>query len=262
MENLKNCWVRYKLKICWDNLERAVFSINGDFRIGRDYYVEMNSCKLCKDPYLTYKYNQGRFCSIPCARKYLSMYGIKRRGSLSNNYKGGVAKAGLTTYTANKDILGIYEDVRKQNNTEVLEVKCAYCGQWFSPTSVTVNARIAAINKMNHGECRLYCSDNCKQSCPTYKQRTYPKGFKHATSREVSTYLRQMVLERDGWICQICGNTIEKAPLHVHHMDPVVQNPLFQNDMDSCITLCKSCHKKVHRQYGCRYVDLQCKREG
>jgi 5-methylcytosine-specific restriction endonuclease McrA len=96
---------------------------------------------------------------------------------------------------------------------------------------------------------------------PTPSCKMYPKGFKHTTSREVSTYLRQMVLERDNWTCQICGKTIEEIQLHVHHMDPVAQNPMFQNDMDSCVTLCKICHKMVHSRRGCRYVDLQCKKK-
>lgn len=36
------------------------------------------------------------------------------------------------------------------------------------------------------------------------------------------------------------------------------QNKMLANDPDSCITLCKSCHKFVHSQEGCRYIDLTC----
>jgi hypothetical protein len=118
-----------------------------------------------------------------------------------------------------------------------LEAKCVYCGKWFVPTYRAVRNRIMATIHLNNGECRLYCSENCKQACPTY------------------------VLERDNWTCQICGKTSKEAQLHVHHMDPVAQNPMFQNDMDSCITLCKCCHTFVHKQRGCRYIDLRCNRE-
>lgn len=45
-------------------------------------------------------------------------------------------------------------------------------------------------------------------------------------------------------------------------MDPAAQNPMFQNDADSCITLCKDCHKFIHKQIGCRYIDLRCKKGG
>ena len=182
------------------------------------------------------------------------------KGSLNPNYKGGISMLGLSRYDAYKNILVLCEDIRKQDNTEILEVRCTYCGQWYAPTHNSVSNRLIALNNLNQGECRLYCSENCKQACPTYGRQMYPKGFKHTTSREVSTYLRQMVLERDNWTCQICGKTIEEIQLHVHHMDPATQNPMFQNDMDSCITLCKGCHGMVHKQYGCRYVDLRCKR--
>ena len=176
-----------------------------------------------------------------------------------NRYKGGISALGLAAYDTHKDTLGIYEDVRKQKDTEVLEVKCVYCGQWFAPMYDQVKRRLIAVNSLKNGECRLYCSDNCRQSCPTYGRSKYPKGFKKATSREVSTYLRQMVFERDNWECQKCGKTEKEAPLHCHHIKGYAQNKILANDIDNCITLCKECHEEVHKQKGCRYVDLRCK---
>ena len=264
------------MKICWDNLEGIHLTRNGYFLKGTVTYIYKESCEKCRNPYLAEKRRNSKFCSFSCARsgKNHPMYGRKHtvgsrkkmsenipdyRGPLNPNYKGD--KAGLAVYTTCKDRLEFYEDVRQQVNTKRLEVRCAYCGRWFVPTVIAVDSRFAAINNLNHGECRLYCSENCKLVCPTYGQKMYPKGFKHTTSREVSSYLRKMVLKRDNWTCQICGKTILEIQLHVHHMDPVAQNPMFQNDMDSCITLCKKCHGMVHKQHGCRYVDLRCKKE-
>lgn len=260
------------MKICWDNLENVRLTRKGNLKITSCVHVEMDSCETCGNPYLTQKRkHMSRTCSHSCARigkihpeetrkKIGERSYAGQSGSLHPNYKGS-KMFGIALYDTYKNTLGIYEDIRKQEDTEALEVRCVYCAQWFAPTYASVRNRFVAINNLNRGENRLYCSENCKQSCPTYNQAKYPKGLKHATSREVSTYLRQMVFERDNWICQKCGNTIEDVPLHVHHMDPVAQNPMFQNDMDSCITLCKDCHKEVHMQYGCRYVDLQCKEE-
>lgn len=140
-----------------------------------------------------------------------------------------------------------------------LEVRCRYCGKYFIPSFGSANNRVRALNGELHGDNYLYCSENCKQACPIYGQVKYPKGFKVASSREVNSLIRQMVFERDNWTCQICGRTSKEVQLHCHHMDPVAQNPMFQNDIDSCITLCKDCHKMVHKQHGCRYVDLRCK---
>jgi 5-methylcytosine-specific restriction endonuclease McrA len=272
------------MKICWDNLEGVYLSKNGTFRKSTSTYIYKESCTKCGEPYLTIKSNQSRFCTFSCfnigrgrtneqkkrmsdaqtgktmsieARRKMSKNGSKRVGILNSNYKG--KKVGLTVYDKYKDRLKFYEDIRKQKNSGLLETRCTYCGGWYTPTYTSVINRLTAINELKHGECRLYCSANCKLACPTYGRIKYPRGFKHTTSREVSTYLRQIVLERDNWTCQICGKTIKEAQLHVHHMDPVAQNPMFQNDKDSCITLCKACHAMVHSRKGCRYVDLQCK---
>ena len=266
------------MKICWDNLEGVQLTKNGTFSKGTVIYVYKEACAKCVQPYLTLKSCQSKFCGGSCARsgKNNHMYGkslsveLKKKfaaylphgsGALGSNYRGGVTKTGLTVYTTCKDKLIPYEEVREQVGTGLLEVKCAYCDRWYTPTYYSVNHRIAAINSLNKSECRLYCSENCKQACPTYYQMKYPKGFKHVTSREVNPYLRKLVLKRDNWTCQICGKTSKEAQLHVHHMDPVAQNPMFQNDADSCVTLCKGCHKMVHSRRGCRYIDLRCNRE-
>lgn len=266
------------MKICWDNLEGVRLSKSGTFRKGSVSYVYKGSCAKCGEPYLTPSHKQSKFCSrlgvnagknhylygkspTTEARKNMVKSRQYRVGILSPCYKGGVTKMGLIAYDTGKKKLGLYEEVRKQKGTEISEVKCAYCGRWFAPKWYQVRNRLAAINNLGKGEQRLYCSENCKLACPTYGKVKYPRGFKHTTSREVNPYLRQMVLERDNWTCQICGKTIKEAQLHVHHMDPAAQNPMFQNDAGSCITLCKGCHAMVHSRRGCRYVDLQCKTE-
>jgi 5-methylcytosine-specific restriction endonuclease McrA len=143
-------------------------------------------------------------------------------------------------------------------NKKLLEVKCAYCGKWILPTNLQVKNRIRVFGGILSGECRFYCSENCKQACPIYNQKLWPKGFKKATSREVVPLLRQLVLERDNYICQKCGATIETAQLHVHHEKSYTLNKIMANDPDNCITLCKNCHKWVHSQVGCKYSDLKC----
>lgn len=87
----------------------------------------------------------------------------------------------------------------------------------------------------------------------------YPKGYKTATSREVDPILRKMVLGRDNWTCQKCGATIDDDELHCHHILPVASEPMLQNDMSNCITVCKRCHKKIHTEIaGCGYAELKC----
>lgn len=158
------------------------------------------------------------------------------------------------------DKLKVFEEIRRNlKNQKLIEGKCAYCGKWIVLTNLQIRHRIQAFKGKASGEARFYCSENCKQSCPIFNQKKWPKGFKKATSREVVPLLRQLVLERDDYTCQKCGATTETAQLHVHHEKSYIFNKIMANDPDNCITLCKSCHKKIHSQEGCNYNDLKCK---
>jgi len=73
-------------------------------------------------------------------------------------------------------------------------------------------------------------------------------------------YFRKIVLERDNFECQICG---DKNNLEAHHIISPRLSPMEVNDRDNGITLCRSCHKNIHKSIpGCGYQELrQCKAE-
>lgn len=75
------------------------------------------------------------------------------------------------------------------------QIRCKYCGKWITPTNLQIQNRLSGIEA--NDRCYIYCSEECKQDCPTYGQKKYPKGFQVASSREVNPVLRQLVLERD-----------------------------------------------------------------
>ncbi len=54
--------------------------------------------------------------------------------------------------------------------------------------------------------------------------------------------LRKMVIERDDFVCRICGADPCEAPLHVHHVDWDRTN----NRLRNLVTLCPSCHTAIH----------------
>ena len=138
-----------------------------------------------------------------------------------------------------------------------LEVRCKYCGKYFIPTKLQVSNRLQALKGTVPGEQSLYCSENCKSSCPVFNQNKYPKGFKIDTSREVQAELRQMVFELDEWTCQRCGATTQEAELHCHHLTGVELNPIESADVDNCITLCEFHHDELHKRKGCTYNDFK-----
>jgi len=152
---------------------------------------------------------------------------------------------------------------KNKEDSNVLEVKCMYCDRWYIPTLSSIWSKIQCINGNSLGECNLYCSNECKQACPTYKQILYPKGFKDDktnTSREVQPALRKLVLKRDNYTCQRCGAT--DIELHCHHYEGIEVNPIESADADNCITLCKNCHNDIHKADKCgikQYQRKECK---
>lgn len=194
--------------------------------------------------------------------KYVKKVSETQKENYSDNsrrliYTSDYNTKNLVLYDKFAHSIDFAEEVRRDPKDEnVLQVRCAYCGRWFTPNLSRIGARMAALNwnMKDNNEGRLYCSDACKQECPIFRQVGFPKGYKKATSRETQPELRQLVLKRDNYECQKCG-AIE--PLHCHHMTGVEQNPIESADVDNCITLCKKCHKFVHTQEGCKYFQLQ-----
>lgn len=68
--------------------------------------------------------------------------------------------------------------------------------------------------------------------------------------RKTSEYRnwRKSVFERDNYTCQICGNRGGK--LNAHHIERYRNCIERRTDISNGITLCYSCHKKVHHMEG------------
>ncbi len=59
---------------------------------------------------------------------------------------------------------------------------------------------------------------------------------------------RKAVFARDGWNCQRCRESGGK--LHPHHILNFAEHSELQFVADNGITLCESCHKTFHKEYG------------
>jgi 5-methylcytosine-specific restriction endonuclease McrA len=138
---------------------------------------------------------------------------------------------------------------------------CIFCGKEF----------IGRSDKK-----RKYCSNQCKWEAgkgqflkglipwnykkPNNKIRNHNhynwKGgiSKRRSNRVEWRILRQKVLERDCYICQICKCKIEKKA-QVHHKLDWNKYPQYRWDINNLITLCIVCHARLHtteRNYECQ----------
>lgn len=53
--------------------------------------------------------------------------------------------------------------------------------------------------------------------------------------------LREEVLRRDRWTCQLCGS---RQNLEVHHLEP--RGRSGPDTMENLLTLCAACHRRQH----------------
>jgi hypothetical protein len=197
--------------------------------------------------------------------KTISETAKSRTGKNSSNWKGGYSKRNIPRYSKYITEISYAEECRRNPNDEkILDVRCTYCGKWFTPSIQHVYDRIRALNGNQAGEQRLYCSEKCKMECPIYKQHKYPKNYKPSSSREVQPELRQMRFEIDNYTCQKCNKHQLKLDvgLHCHHIEGINWEPIESADIDKVITLCKNCHIEVHKKEGCGYNEMRCKNEG
>jgi len=187
---------------------------------------------------------------------------IIKYGEKNPAWKGGYDGQGIPAYKKYAESLKFGEEIRRnKKDKNILECKCNYCGKWCVPKLSDVWSRIRSLNGTLDGECRIYCSDECKKECPIYNQTKYPKGFKPETSREVQPELRQMRFKLDNYTCQKCGKHQDELDvgLQCHHIEGIRWESIESADIDKCITLCKNCHLEVHKKEGCTYEDMKCK---
>ena len=248
------------MNICWDNLEKAIFTKKGNWRINNYTYYE-KICINCNEIFLGGSYQL--FCSYKCCNSGKFNPQFNKKVTKKTRQKMKNSKLKYKTCEENKSWYDTYahkisfaEETRRALDDEnILEVRCKYCGKWYKPT------RKQTCNKLNYllgtikSESNFYCSEKCKKVCPIFYKSKYPVGFTgdQNSSREVQPELRKMVLERDDYTCQKCGlNSNEQCvELHCHHINPVKLDPIESADIDNCITLCVDCHHEAHEKEGC-----------
>ncbi len=60
--------------------------------------------------------------------------------------------------------------------------------------------------------------------------------------------LREEVLKRDKYTCQMCNKKHKKRFLQYHHIMEWSKAASLRFDKGNCITLCIKCHKSIHRK--------------
>lgn len=206
-------------------------------------------CKKCEQKYKKEYYLEKKEDIV----KQRKEYRIEKKEDISKHRKKyNNSPAQYKVYGPQLTI----EEQPRETKDGYLEVKCANsnCRKYFTPTNQQTNNRIQALDGTVQGEMRLYCSEKCKYECSLYRRTKYPKGFKTAPNgTEFPRFIKEEIFKRDKYKCQICGETHR---LQAHHIYPGSTHPILSNDVNNGITLCKKCHKKVHKLPGCSLHEI------
>ena len=111
----------------------------------------------------------------------------------------------------------------------------------------------------------IYQNDNEQSEAP--KAKSAPsiqiseegKSFeKTGIEYERDPKLRKAVIERDGYVCRVCGKSLEetygsyaKKLIEVHHCVPVSSNngASFESSIEDMIAICPNCHRVLHHRF-------------
>ena len=162
-------------------------------------------------------------------------------------------------YTTYAPQISYADSVKEGENGELL-AECKFCKTYFAPTVRQLMQRTGALNGRYSGESNLYCSNECKKQCPTYNYKVrgsidYILANSPTRKREVPRAFISIALADRNYQCEKCGTHLY---LHVHHIEGVVQQPMFACDLHNVLVVCRDCHHEIHSQPGCSYQDYQC----
>ena len=238
------------------------------------YSLEDVQSSLQKEGYTllsnTYKHHTQRLY-IKCKNNHITTIAFRdwvqgcrcRECYLEDVQKINISKLNLPlfiTYAAQLELYHkVYSIEQTINNEQIflLGVNCTKCNTVFIPNTRAVVNRLNVINGKHYGEANFYCSEECKKACSTFGQIKYLKDNKpYKNTRPDQKAWAFLIKERDNYTCQKCG--AKEDIMYAHHIDPVVNNPIESMDLYNGITLCKSCHKEVHKLPDCSYNNLKC----
>lgn len=172
-------------------------------------------------------------------------------------YKNDIAVYNL--FVSNLTLVGI-KCRRNKEDKNILEVQCHLCKKWFVPGYRDVRNKMRAINEIDGGEANLYCSEECKENCPTYRrisrfswQVPVNKHSEYYDNSQLETWADQIKINA-GYKCERCGS---QNKLNSHHINPKSLFPEQALDIDNGVCLCHNCHIKAHKINGCGFNELR-----
>lgn len=194
----------------------------------KSYRVSVE-CVNCKDmfdvPKWRYKRATKFFCNKTCKKAYELRSTIQCRCDLC----GELTRKPIYRFSRYDLHFCDWKCKHAYDISSREDVNCSYCGKDIE----IQGCRFKAYGKW-------FCDNDCKfpyYHNPEHEAIYYGKDWKT---------IRLKALNRDGFLCQICGSN-KKDMLVVHHIIPVKEfDTLDQaHDLSNLVTVCRACHCKI-----------------
>jgi len=183
------------------------------------------TCKHCKNVYSGTK--NSKYCGYSCAKE-------ARKKRIKLNCKE--CKQEFEVQEWNKDAKYCsYSCKNKNQSSDILEITCDNCKRVFE-------RKEHLVGRGKHNFCSNTCSNEFNVGSNHYEWK------EHLHDKSLKLALKQWAIkikERDGYICQLCGET-DRSILEAHHMKHRNKFLELQFDFNNGITLCLDCHALQH----------------
>lgn len=124
---------------------------------------------------------------------------------------------------------------------------CEHCGKEYKITKATYLSRGGKYCSI---KCRTLDGGIVKRGQDHWNWKGGIAGTMTSLRRnEQYQNWRQSVYKRDYYTCQICNKKCGKD-IVAHHLKSFCNFPEYRYDVSNGITLCRSCHKKEHKEIG------------
>lgn len=178
------------------------------------------TCKFCKNKFIDWVYRNTIFCSNICKSKY----GARQPKPKARKPESFVTKS---CEVCNKKYT-VHKIFTEKRNSRFCSKECR-----------AVQKSIDMTGEGNHN----YIPPHLRA-----KPIKYGKNWKSQSSK---------ARKRDNYTCQKCGDVWSKdkydKKFHVHHIVSVREFDDYRdaNKLNNLVTLCPSCHRKIHYECSC-----------
>lgn len=155
-----------------------------------------------------------------------------------------------TIYIENGDVLEPYEIYRCERCDRVVEEAWPHSYEEDGVYCWNCSFILGLIDEkeymFNRRGWRVEIRDGVIYKTPPHTRFPWERTIQDDRKKPEYKEWRAAVFERDKYTCAICGKV--GGDLNAHHIKPYAKYPDLRLDPDNGITLCKECHRKVHRK--------------